>query len=591
MAANIWFAGVSNDDNMSDVFDILDLFAAKRRHDEPIAWRDGARLSYGAWLARVQCWMRLLQTMPGARMALFAQDSMEFAAALFGAWHAGKTVYLPADTLPTTCQALRAEVDAFLGDFPAEYAPLLPVGESVVCGDMFLPRLDPNFVGLVVYTSGSTGTAQAIPKKLSQLATEVQTLEAAFGGMAACADVVATVSHQHIYGLLFKLLWPLAARRPLHTHSLIFPEELAALTTQRDCVLVSSPAHLKRLPDSPAWVVAPHRIRAVFSSGGPLSADVAQATADLLGAAPVEVYGSSETGGIAWRQRTLDSDEGWTALPGVAWRRDDAEGVLEVHSLHLPDATWFRTSDRVQALDDRHFLLGGRTDRIVKIEEKRISLDAIETLLTTSPLVQTARVIVLDGKRQRIAAFIVLSDDGKNTLASIGKPALNTQLRAWLAVGIERVALPRSWHYLETLPLNAQGKTTQAELLALLANEQANVPDLPHRKLLEQEAQRVLFELVATQELIYFDGHFDEASILPGVAQVEWAIAFGRECFDLPANFLGMQALKFQRVILPDMPFFLELTHDIAKSSLNFRYFSVTEQHASGKFFFGAGDV
>ena len=39
----------------------------------------------------------------------------------------------------------------------------------------------------------------------------------------------------------------------------------------------------------------------------------------LLGVAPVEVYGSSETGGVAWRQRARHGDT-WQPLPGIAQR-------------------------------------------------------------------------------------------------------------------------------------------------------------------------------------------------------------------------------------------------------------------------------
>ena len=66
-------------------------------------------------------------------------------------------------------------------------------------------RLDPEFVGLVLYTSGRTGVAQAITKKLGQLAREVATLERQFGQIAATAEILSTVSHQHIYGLLFRM--------------------------------------------------------------------------------------------------------------------------------------------------------------------------------------------------------------------------------------------------------------------------------------------------------------------------------------------------------------------------------------------------
>ncbi len=119
-------------------------------------------------------------------------------------------------------------------------------------------------------------------------------------------------------------------------------------------------------------------------------------------------------------------------------------------------------------VDERRFTLHGRADRIVKIEEKRISLDLIESRLVQSGLVAEARTLVVAGSRSRIAAFVVLSDAGRKALAEGGKLALNLRLRDWLADTVERVALPRSWRYPDALPVNAQGKTTQSALMALL---------------------------------------------------------------------------------------------------------------------------
>lgn len=579
---------------MSDTIDFLNLLRAPRPLNGTVGWRNEAVVTHAELVARVRLWQALLLDLPGTRFALYFNDSIEFAAALFGAWHAGKTIYLPSDTLPATCAALRPAVDAYLGEFPADCAPLAIREGSCGNTEAFAP-LHAGFAGLVVYTSGSTGIPQAIPKKLSQLATEVATIEQLFGRAADGADLVATVSHQHIYGLLFKVLWPLAAARAIHARSLTYPEELAQTTVARDCVLVSSPAHLKRLPDSPAWASAAHRVRAVFSSGGPLPLEVAHVTARLLGRAPVEVYGSSETGGIAWRQRHADADENWSVMPGVESRIDVDGDVLEIRSPHLPDANWFRTSDRARATADGRLALYGRVDRVVKIEEKRISLNLMEARLMQSPLVREARVLVVDGPRRRVAAFVVLSEVGRTALNGSGKHALNCRLREQLADAIERVALPRSWRYLDALPVNAQGKTTQAELTALLDDEQPAARPIirlmPRMQLAEKNPQRVLAELAAPHDLMYFDGHFPQAPILPGVVQLEWALMLARDCFALPPLFRGIHALKFQHVIRPDAAFSLELRHDASKGCVAFNYFSTAGTHASGRLMFGAADV
>lgn len=585
---------------MSDSLSLLASAIAARPPGGIAGWRAGEAVTHG-WLAgRLHAWRALLEQREGRDFALYLEDSLEFAAALLGAWQAGKTVWLCADTLEASCVALGASVDGFLGEFPAAYAPLTPAADTA---GVMLPApsrdIDADAAVLVVHTSGSTGAAQAIAKRLSQLESEVAVLEQLFGARNGDAAVVATVSHQHIYGLLFKVLWPLCAGRPIVAHSAEYPQQLAVLLAGRDSVLVASPAHLKRLPEQLAWQGARSRLRAVYSSGGPLALDTARAVAHLLGTAPVEVYGSSETGGVAWRQRGADGDQAWQAFPNVEWRLAGQE-LLEVRSPHLPDRDWLRLADRVQARGDGRFELLGRSDRVVKIEEKRISLDRIEAGLQRSPLVDEARVLLCAaaGQREMLAAFVVLAAEGRALLAAEGKLALNRRLRAALAGVAAAVALPRRWRYLEQLPLNAQGKTTHAALLALLAPDAAQPqpdaqperPRQPHLRELERGTHAVRLELAVPPDLLYFDGHFAGAPILPGVVQLDWAIAYGRRYFALPPHFRGVAALKFQHVIQPGDTVQLELLHDAAKGTLNFRYQSSDRQHASGRVLFDAAD-
>lgn len=576
---------------MSDRLEHLYAAIAARPADGVIGWRGSERVSNAAFLARVHAWHGLLIAQAGRNFALYLDDSIEFGAALLGAWHAGKTVWLSADTLPATCASLSGSVDGFLGQFPPEFSPMQPhaaLPVSLAAG--MSADLNGAMPALVVFTSGSTGAVQAIPKKLSQMASEVETLDVLFGERAGAASVWATVSHQHIYGLLFKVLWPLTTCRGIHALSVIYPEELTVALAEAPCVLIASPAHLKRVPEHLDWRAAAGMLRVVFSSGGPLAPDAALAAGALLGTVPVEVYGSSETGGVAWRQRSAIDDNAWTPFPTVAWRLDEEDGALEVRSPHLPDDNWLALADRAERVEQR-FLLLGRRDRIVKIEEKRISLSAMEAALTASGLAAEARVLLCEpdgGERQRLAAFVVPTAEGRALLDHEGKAALNHRLRAVLADVVEAVALPRRWRYLDQMPVNSQGKTTMASLLALLDGER---PRFPRMRELENAQDRVVLELTGPANLLYFDGHFDVAPILPGVVQIDWAIHYGRQYFELPPVFKGMQQLKFQQVVVPDAAVRLELTRDAAKGSLQFRYVSEAGQHASGRILFGAADV
>jgi len=245
---------------------------------------------------------------------------------------------------------------------------------------------------------------------------------------------------------------------------------------------------------------------------------------------------------------------------------------------------------------EHSFHLRGRADRIVKLEEKRISLDQIERLLLASQLVAEVRVLVhhetsSSSRRERIAAFVVPSEAGRTVLGQQGKLALNTQLRAALADAIESVALPRLWRYLDALPANTQGKTTVAALTALLEQAPGPVstrrPLWPEQNLLQRDDRSVVLQLHVPTDLLYFDGHFPDAPILPGVVQVDWALALGRQYFDLPAHFRALQALKFQRVVTPGATLTLELENDTQKKALAFRLHSANGQHASGRILFG----
>lgn len=575
---------------MAETVDLYGLLNAAWPPERTVAWRGEMAVSYAGFLARVRAWRALLARSSGRTFALYLEDSVEFASALFGSWQAGKIVYLPGDNLPGTCASLCQTVDGFLGEFASEWAPMAPVFEEIPLDVGDFQRLDPDFAGLVLYTSGSTGPPQAIPKKLAQMAREVATLERQFGERLGTAEIVATVSHQHIYGLLFRLLWPLVGGRALHARGFPYFEELMPVLSTRECVLVSSPAHLQRLPEHSSWAQARRRLRAIFSSGGPLTIKVAEETQRLLGSVPTEVYGSSETGGIAWRQQRAKTDAAWSPFPGVAWRIDSQDGVLEVRSPNLPNDDWFQMADRAEPSERDQFLLKGRIDRIAKIEGKRISLTAIETELKKSPLVADARAVMAEGTRQRIAAFVVPSALGWREFTGRGKLTLNRLLRDLLRQFIEPVGLPRIWYYLNALPVNSQSKTTFAELIAALEGK-ATRPTAPHERLLEKGSNRAVLDLIAPRSLAYFDGHFPGQPILPGVVQVDWVIAYGRRYFDLPPIFRGIHALKFQRVICPDTSIKLELVHETARSSLFFKISSSSGPHASGRILFGATDV
>lgn len=517
------------------------------------------------WLARVRAWARAFLPLQGRDVALACEDGFEFSAALFGVWQAGAIPWMPADALPATLQRLRDDGVTFAGELPDG------LQAATGGGDIALQALDLDACTLVLFTSGSTGEPAAIRKSLRQLDAEVDALESAFGALLGDATVHGTVSHQHIYGLLFRILWPLSARRPFARARLAYTEQLTTLGPESVAV-IASPAHLKRLPETQDWRALAQALRVVFSSGGALPVDAAGDVQRLWQQAPIEVFGSTETGGIAWR-RADGSRAAWLPLPGVDWRLQG--DTLEVRSPHLPDMDWFATSDRAHASGDGRFQLLGRADRIVKIEERRISLDAIETRLRESEWLDEVRLLALPGPRVLLAAVAVPTSAGRELLDGEGRAAFVQRLRGWLAGHCDPIALPRRWRFLDAMPADARGKTSERALTALFR------PRMPPPLWLRRDAHGASATLIATAELAAFEGHFPQAPILPGVVLLDWAVRLGRDAFGLSFDVQRVEALKFQQLVRPGT----ELTVDLAlvPGRLDFRFTSAHGVHAAGR--------
>jgi len=523
---------------------------------------DAARLRDA--VASAAAW---LLTQPGSSAALYHGDSYAFAVWLLACWHAGRTVIVPSDNVPETRAALDAETPLVLGELAGARAPAAPPRAAA------LRPLDRERVLLRVYTSGSTGRPALIDKTVAQLEAEILAIDAALGTRAAPGAAVAgTVSHQHFYGLMFRVLWPLATGRPLVARSVRFPEELGRLPGSPPPVLVTSPVFLGVIGGG--GVPPATRLGLVLSAGSPLATDVAQAVCAATGAPLHEIYGSAESGAVAVR-RAPGAD--WEPLPGVGIRVA-ADGTLEVEAAQLGVRGWQPSADRARATAGG-FELIGRVDRLAKIADKRVSLDRLEAALRATGLCVDARVVVLPGAHATLGAVLAPNAAGRSLLGTAGAFATGRALRRALASEFEAVVLPRRFRFVDELPHDALGKTRVADLAALFAPARRR-PIVSGR---ESGPGRLALRLEIDRSLACFAGHFPGQPIVPGVAQLDWAIGFGREAFDIRGAFEGVDALKFQRVIAPGMVVTLSL--EWRGATLAFRFES-DATHSTGRILF-----
>jgi acyl-coenzyme A synthetase/AMP-(fatty) acid ligase len=390
---------------------------------------------------------------------------------LFAVWHAGCRALVPPSLRAGAIAEVRELADGVLDD-------LATLSGAQASHDAPpLPPLNPVRCGLDLFTSGSCGNPKRIAKSLTQFEAEVATLERLWGNTAAAGPVLATVPHHHIYGLLFRLFWPLSAGRPFDNQTCTAPEFLLARLEQLGPgQVVSSPSQLARMHELIALEQLAGRATRIYSSGGPLDAATAARFHEALGTAPLEILGSTETGGIAWRIQ--DGDDAWTPMPGVAVSAGD-DNALILASPFLPEwmqpSTPQTTGDAIEMLGDGRFRLLGRSDRIVKIEEKRLSLADMEARLVSHPWVREAALVVLPGRRPTLGALVVLSDAGRQALAQQGRGSFAQDLRRYLAHWFDAVLLPRQWRYPDTLPYDERGKLPLANLLRPFTSPESSV--------------------------------------------------------------------------------------------------------------------
>jgi acyl-coenzyme A synthetase/AMP-(fatty) acid ligase len=457
------------------------LFAAAGGGARTVAFgREGVR-SADALRSDVAALAARLAPLAGGRVALHCHDAYAFAVGLLALGQIGAVAVLVPSRQPGALLRLAGEVAGFLldGDAPRQIegrpcrSPL-----AVPRAPFALAALEREASWVELFTSGTTGDEKPVVKAVRHLEDEVETLEARFGAaLGAGARMLATASPQHLYGLLFRVLWPLATDRPFLRTPLLHPEELAPSMDEAEFALASTPVALRRLAERAELASHAARCRAVFSSGGPLEADVARRVAEALGAPPFEVYGSTETGGVAVRQQWA-GDEPWQPLPGVSAEVDPEEGRLVVTSPFVSGGervgagrTRLATGDRAEPAPGGGFRLRGRADRVVKIAEKRLSLSDMESRLREHPAVEDVALVLVEGAGEpRVGAVVVLTRASRERYAGGGRRTLGRELSQHLARDFDRVLLPRVWRVADALPRDAQGKTPARALRAIVSD-------------------------------------------------------------------------------------------------------------------------
>lgn len=290
---------------------------------------------------------------------------------------------------------------------------------------------------LVFFTSGSTGSPKTAKHSWESLSGEVETLSPRFESLLEqpIRRVVSLVPPHHIYGFLWTFMYPAARKLPVQT---LAP---GATLLEAGDLVVAVPLFVRLWRERK--LVLPAGLRILVSTAPMAVEDAEWLTSQ--GVAWLEIYGSTETGGIGTRTQ---ADAWFELLP--YW-----EKVMEGDSL---DVHQFRRGNFIVSLPDRVAEEGrmvfplGRHDGAVQVGGVNVFPVRVRQFLESQQGVKAAAVRLADSSiGSRLKAMIV-PDEG------IDLVLLEEQLRRACASELSSPERPTRFTFGGVLPVNDLGK-------------------------------------------------------------------------------------------------------------------------------------
>jgi acyl-coenzyme A synthetase/AMP-(fatty) acid ligase len=308
--------------------------------------------------------------------------------------------------------------------------------------------LDPDTPWVHLFTGGSTGTPRLWSKTPRNLLTESFYLIKAFS-ISADDRILTTSPPYHIYGLLYSVLVPLLASAGMITATPAFPGELAAsIKKDGPTILVTVPVHYRALKNH---LPVKHRLRMAFSSASPLSVSDAEAFTGATGVPIYDVYGSTETGGIASRCPSA-GETGYTPFTCIDMqiksKRLWVRSSFLSPQLPLNPEGYFEAADRIADCAKGRFTLIGRSDGVIKVGGKRVDMEDIKT-----------KLLELNGVRDALVFARPIETGRENEILALVETEIKSDIISRsLDTTLEPYARPRAIRVIAKIPVTITGK-------------------------------------------------------------------------------------------------------------------------------------
>jgi len=399
-------------------------------------------------------------------VVLYTEENALTAAAMLAAAAEGTpTLLLPYALNPSVLREIHAATGArrVVTDQPVDLPAPMQLVRFAPAGfpSAGMPPASMDKVIARLFTGGTTGKPQVWPKTVGNLFGEAFFMVANFSITENDRFVAMTVPY-HIYGLLFAVLIPLVASAGVNAGISVYPNEIIeGIHRCKATLFAGVPTHYRALRNAS---FSGGQLRLAISSAGRLEPPDGAAFFRQTGIGVTEVYGSTETGGVATRNRAL-GESSLTPMSAVKTRisgeRLYVRSPFLSPNLETDEEGFFRTNDRVREETDGGFVLMGRADGIVKVGGKRVDLEGVQACLKELPGIGDALALSLPADRCRENEIVAVVEGDIDAV----------QIRQALAESVEPYALPRRIVTVDKIPMSAAGKYDRQAAADMFARE------------------------------------------------------------------------------------------------------------------------